>query len=195
MFSFQPTLPARGATHSLRQKRRQRRHFNPRSPHGERLGVGSIVRVDVLFQPTLPARGATILRSIVTPASIFQPTLPARGATPSTRQLLTHSLFQPTLPARGATRRCRSLPRGGRHFNPRSPHGERQAYSFKYPAMAISTHAPRTGSDQMPRTISSPAAVFQPTLPARGATLHTGGIVVHYRISTHAPRTGSDSAK
>ena len=36
--------------------------------------------------------------------------------------------------------------------------------------------------------------IFQPTLPARGAT--TGKLELHFDkpISTHAPRTGSDSA-
>ena len=33
---------------------------------------------------------------------------------------------------------------------------------------------------------------FQPTLPARGATLNIECEVTHWRISTHAPRTGSD---
>ena len=58
-----------------------------------------------------------------------------------------------------------------RHFNPRSPHGERR-YLFNPPR--------REGK-------------FQPTLPARGATRTGGGAcALAPRISTHAPRTGSD---
>ncbi len=38
-------------------------------------------------------------------------------------------------------------------------------------------------------------AVFQPTLPARGATELHNGNADEMQISTHAPRTGSDSAK
>ena len=34
---FQSTLPARGATLSALMFARNARHFNPRSPHGERL--------------------------------------------------------------------------------------------------------------------------------------------------------------
>ncbi len=100
--------------------------------------------------------------------------------------------FQPTLPARGATR-------------------PKQAPSRH---AAISTHAPRTGSDKMPDDTSNgccpfqptlPArgatkqlltlgqkALFQPTLPARGATAALRVLRVIRRISTHAPRTGSD---
>ena len=55
--------------------------------------------------------------------------------------------FQSTLPARGATK-------------------DGVAYSTP---IFISIHAPRTGSDDSPRT-ESRAALFQSTLPARGAT-------------------------
>ena len=34
---FQPTLPARGATTRRRSQMERKNHFNPRSPHGERL--------------------------------------------------------------------------------------------------------------------------------------------------------------
>ena len=101
------------------------------------------------------------------------------------------------------------------HFNPRSPHGERRCESP--PILwrsGISTHAPRTGSDarrysggitlshfnprsphgerpgrrERPKT----ATKFQPTLPARGATMKKLLDTDYSKISTHAPRTGSD---
>ena len=101
----------------------------------------------------------------------FQSTLPARGATLAPRSGAARRLFQSTLPARGATAdRCDN----GRlwDFNPRSPHGERQAQS----------------------RFSSWKLVFQSTLPARGATvIYKQGHVFGF-ISIHAPRTGSDSA-
>ena len=61
-----------------------------------------------------------------------------------------------------------------KYFNPRSPHGERHVCPAKPRAFcAISTHAPRTGSDVTAG--DAPADVQQ--------------------ISTHAPRTGSDGRK
>ena len=58
------------------------------------------------------------------------------------------------------------------HFNPRSPHGERQ--------LALDAGGVRT--------------IFQPTLPARGATCPYCGTEMQCdSISTHAPRTGSDA--
>ena len=60
-----------------------------------------------------------------------------------------------------------------RHFNPRSPHGERQkASSRAAQASDISIHAPRTGSDVR-------------------FTLY---YMILIYISIHAPRTGSDNA-
>ena len=78
----------------------------------------------------------------------------------------------------------------------------------------ISTHAPRTGSDYVSLHPSGKVHLFQPTLPARGATALNRFYSVHqrfqptlpargatentcktvytYDISTHAPRTGSD---
>ena len=56
------------------------------------------------------------------------------------------------------------------NFNPRSPHGERRGCS----------------------TTKSRGLLFQPTLPARGATRRQQLIYHRLCISTHAPRTGSD---
>ena len=101
------------------------------------------------------------------------------------------------------------------NFNPRSPHGERHDPPVVFvPHAAISTHAPRTGSDQGVAAVlqlnaafqptlpargataaevpSAVLAIFQPTLPARGATHTCSMAVCRALISTHAPRTGSD---
>ena len=124
------------------------------------------------------------------------------------------------------------------HFNPRSPHGERHgvlgyspiAFEFQstlsargatggiqhfVPAIAISIHAPRTGSDGRAGAYGADAADFNPrsphgerrllsythrkvtfqsTLPARGATRCTFPESRSPGISIHAPRTGSDPA-
>ncbi len=111
-------------------------------------------------------------------------------------RMLPHCLlsFQPTLPARGATFRPRKC------LNPRaiSTHAPRTGSDVKRLhrscAGRISTHAPRTGSDSsMSSAISSGIGTFQPTLPARGATFRRIKSMLGVSISTHAPRTGSDS--
>ena len=129
--------------------------------------------------------------------------------------MVERSAFQPTLPARGATRCRRRYPTSTQHFNPRSPHGERQNQGDVFAQLAdISTHAPRTGSDMGGR-MNNLFLEFQPTLPARGATQTQRASITTFsdfnprsphgerhchfvfgvgvrRISTHAPRTGSD---
>ena len=100
----------------------------------------------------------------------FQPTLPALGATSEFTLATAGIKFQPTLPARGATRKGQRAAGDFPDFNPRSPHGERRidpmitctlgefqptlpargatrGCAVAIPQAAISTHAPRTGSD------------------------------------------------
>ena len=148
-------------------------NFNPRSPHGERHGDLHELDYPLKFQSTLPARGAT--RRAVQNKSPRQ--------------------FQSTLPARGATYRAKATAARMKHFNPRSPHGERlQGIFSRRSSSTISIHAPRTGSDCSTSSVPSSPIRFQSTLPARGATF-----VAVFRergdlISIHAPRTGSDQS-
>ena len=146
-------------------------YFNPRSPHGERLETAHVRDAAITFQPTLPARGAT-----------------DRGRGHYQRE----KHFNPRSPhgERPADKNCKVLLC---YFNPRSPHGERRTETPNYVlTLAISTHAPRTGSDvclpctALKRNNFNPRSphgerlppldevkgflVFQPTLPARGAT-------------------------
>ena len=190
---FQSTLPARGATTSSPASCCRRCHFNPRSPHGERLFINSRKSFASGFQSTLPARGATRTTRLTRCSPTFQSTLPARGATKhrlsydSQGYISIHAprtgsdgyrrawrrrvqAFQSTLPARGATPRQRLHCPRGTDFNPRSPHGERQ----------------------LPNQAGLAPGKFQSTLPARGATRWRKGGVPQALISIHAPRTGSD---
>ena len=102
-------------------------NFNPRSPHGERHTArpknGGLKDISTHAPRTGSDKQVWLANRM---AFEFQPTLPARGATPSATRAFGTSRFQPTLPARGAT-----------GFKSSSGHRP-----------AISTHAPRTGSDR-----------------------------------------------
>ena len=78
--------------------------------------------------------------------------------------------FQPTLPARGATWQGpnRVLTLDISTHAPRTG-SDMHAQYLKY-VRTISTHAPRTGSDRVFRDEVGAMTIFQPTLPARGAT-------------------------
>ena len=168
---FQPTLPARGATVEFARKFFQLIDFNPRSPHGERRAVSEMVRVLTGdFNPRSP-HGERRRRHLQWHrAGDFNPRSPHGERRRTATHKRRHERFQPTLPARGATKSRRAHARKGQ----------------------ISTHAPRTGSDDGRRRTSAAAKdfnprsphgerprggdergggmAFQPTLPARGAT-------------------------
>ena len=124
--TFQPTLPARGATISSRRGVKSQSHFNPRSPHGERRISAVTSSAISRFQPTLPARGATARQpGLRCRSQDFNPRSPHGERPYPIPGYMVLALFQPTLPARGATFSVPSFPNG----------------------QQISTHAPRTGSD------------------------------------------------
>ena len=126
------------------------RHFNPRSPWGERLLTVHTMAVFEEFQSTLPVGGATLCRirsqvwsrriSIHAPRGGSDPESEGRSSGPSS--------FQSTLPVGGATvERCQSFQR-----------------------VDISIHAPRGGSDPANNKIFCGLCRFQSTLPVGGAT-------------------------
>ncbi len=169
--SFQSTLPARGRRDQFAPSP-SNAHFNPRSPaRGATLPA---------LQSTLPGGLNFNPRS---PRGRERPLLPAGH---DRRMPLFH--FNPRSP-HGERRRTSTGGRPHQNFNPRSPHGERRRIpaagrstapfqstlparerrTIVSPHRAISIHAPRTGSDDVP---------------------FMGGQLPHY-ISIHAPRTGT----
>ena len=164
---FQSTLPARGATCSTPQLACLRNHFNPRSPHGERLHVSEIEEIYGNFNPRSPHGERPVMVAIQMLCGLFQSTLPARGATGFDRRAKrTGKAFQSTLPARGATMVAVLCRDEFAHFNPRSPHGERR-YDLSDSTLlsSISIHAPRTGSDKSLRSHRTLLNHFNPRSP------------------------------
>ena len=78
------------------------------------------------------------------------------------------------------------------YFDPRSPHGERRGW-FRSNTAAVHFN-PRSpqGSDNRPPYYALYYIIFQPTLPAWGATLTPISCKRLKTISIHAPRMGSD---
>ena len=165
--TFQPTLPARGATYLRRTLRQHRNYFNPRSPHGERRMTASWKSSGTRFQPTLPARGATGKLIAGSGDLVFQPTLPARGATrPRWRTFRWLFNFNPRSPHGERPHGGKPASAGSRNFNPRSPHGERLVDCCPDVCpRVISTHAPRTGSDWRTPPDSAQCGNFNPRSP------------------------------
>ena len=169
-------------------------YFNPRSPHGERLATIMYPAPEFQFQSTLSSRRATRLRWFLSRPP----------------HISIHALLTESDEGFGG-----ALSRYG-HFNPRSPHGERQRHPCCLLApLGISIHALLTESDRTERRqlltrryfnprsphgerqdcgqAITPAMGFQSTLSSRRATHrdHCGGAVQD--ISIHALLTESDS--
>ena len=218
MAGFQSTLPLRGATKGPDIAEIQAemisihaplagsdnliavhvtspRHFNPRSPCGERPyeDMPSIV-MGCHFNPRSPCGE--------------RPNWP-RGKTRG-------KLFQSTLPLRGATRSWRGGSWPPRDFNPRSPCGERHVpHVYPLVLQKFQSTLPLRGATIARFNLYTRLKVFQSTLPLRGATriiLRSSGRAGfqstlplrgatdsprHRRrrreqISIHAPLAGSD---
>ena len=135
--TFQPTLPARGATFLLR-----------------------ICVICILFQPTLPARGATVPSCDTSTISCnFNPRSPHGERRPTLIVLHTWSLyFNPRSPHGERQRHFDNIqshllisthaPRTGSDLFDTPP---------TFTPEAISTHAPRTGSDSRPAALPAHA--------------------------------------
>ena len=81
----------------------------------------------------------------------------------------------------------------GRHFNPRSPWGERRRRCKCYaPQKPISIHAPRVGSDSGGCATRRFAEYFNPRSPCGERRYECPVPVCSAAISIHAPRVGSD---
>ena len=177
---FQSTLPVWGATEVMTQYtgtevisihaprvgsdgssdpvHRHGRHFNPRSPCGERLLLRKTVKLDERFQSTLPVWGATTRYKFSRRYSfLFQSTLPVWGATTLRDYDIQNYIYKKTLTECGATPGYSVVWCQTRYFNPRSPCGERLGQPLWISdRLAISIHAPRVGSDTSCLTRSQP---------------------------------------
>ena len=193
--SFQPTLPARGATAVCGASCFALSNFNPRSPHGERRReVGSPRRV-ADFNPRSPhgERQDTFALPSASDISTHAPRTGSDAVPCHVR--LAAILISTHAPRTGSDTKVRQGANPAAYFNPRSPHGERR--HPQKPSKRSANFNPRSPHGERRETQSGirRSKSFQPTLPARGATVPPHVPLPHSKISTHAPRTGSDSVR
>ena len=156
----------RGATLPRSSCESRHRHFNPRSPCGERLEIFiSLFWAFENFNPRSPCGERHDVECHVYSPFIFQPTLPMRGAT--------HR--------RGWQARCVFIsthaPHAGSDLHPgrlsfdhnistHAPHaGSDRSWLYTALAMPISTHAPHAGSDPEFRRCDTRNIHFNPRSP------------------------------
>ena len=229
--------PRTGSDLTPRNWNSHQKNFNPRSPHGERRLFVGFAAEDSFISIHAPRTGSDCggsgFLARVELISIHAPRTGSDAVGREPRKTETISIHAPRT---GSDVFADAHGRITAHFNPRSPHGERHgvlgyspiAFEFQstlpargatggiqhfVPAIAISIHAPRTGSDpsrqwslarpdisiHAPRTGSdgragaygADAADFNPRSP-HGERRRAQEAVPVAAISIHAPRTGSD---
>ena len=118
--------PLTGSDYIHKYSRVPEHYFNPRSPHRERQASNRRADCTYLFQSTLPSQGATLTFTplFLNPnISIHAPLTGSDNDDKASREEFQH--FNPRSPHR--ERQGRRLDYGGSYdFNPRSPHRERQ---------------------------------------------------------------------
>ena len=168
--------PLAGSDYAPHQEKLHSLYFNPRSPRGERHAGVSIYEEGTAISIHAPLAGSDCQQG---------------GGDAGNKQR-----FQSTLPSRGATvvQLCKAT-WAYNNFNPRSPRGERPCCGKQTtrPLAYFNPRSPR-GERQHPEVFKRDGALFQSTLPSRGATFQTfKGTDVSF-ISIHAPLAGSDIA-
>ena len=167
-------------------------NFNPRSPHGERQGLRKSQRRDIIISTHAPRTGSDHTPACTTHGfEYFNPRSPHGERRSESVRRDHHLYFNPRSP-HGERRPHCGLFLFGLYFNPRSPHGERQVslHPSGKPHLFQPTLPARGATCQHIGQVSK--SRFQPTLPARGATPAPARTQAIVPISTHAPRTGSD---
>ena len=215
---FNPRSPCGERRTTQRHAQHDTTNFNPRSPCGERLKPLVIRRRHKVFQSTLPVWGAT-LRSSFTFAKTSDISIHAPRVGSDAERFIRYAEnaeFQSTLPVWGATAKCTMTAKSDRHFNPRSPCGERHnPAKRKLERRIFQSTLPVWGATTEPNSLSNRTNRFQSTLPVWGATysaLHPSQLHSDFNprspcgerplssttsntcksISIHAPRVGSD---
>ena len=163
--------PRTGSDSTICARRRARKNFNPRSPHGERPAHTTSISGLNDFNPRSPHGERHVSLQPSGNPHLFQSTLPARGATTTVPEFDFAIAISIHAPRTGS---------------------DPTLAVFLETIGTISIHAPRTGSDGLPRDYQFREDAFQSTLPARGATVEANCKGDNTLISIHAPRTGSD---
>ena len=147
---FQPTLPARGATDEADAAQWRAARFQPTLPaRGATSGGWADSYIICTISTHAPRTGSDKASRKTKTANTISTHAPRTGSDCWHLQALSNpNNFNPRSP-HGERPICVGITFSTRDFNPRSPHGERRLPSRLMVCQHwISTHAPRTGSDQ-----------------------------------------------
>ena len=171
-------------------------YFNPRSPCGERQLLLARRSTSPGISIHAPRVGSDC-RSVFSarPIARFQSTLPVWGATCSSRITAPHTNISIHAPRVGSDFTSNAYEAFSRHFNPRSPCGERPRTAHS-PEMDSRNFNPRSPCGERPHRTEPLRALrnFNPRSPCGERLVATYPHTARRDISIHAPRVGSDIA-
>ena len=169
-----------------------RSNFNPRSPCGERLSEAIASAVSCIFQSTLPMRGATHVHVGGHRARDISIHAPHAGSDAVRGSAWRGGAISIHAPHAGSDDPGKPEAPGARHFNPRSPCGERPSGGMPWHRRCqFQSTLPMRGATDVLHPWTTLVA-FQSTLPMRGATTVFPRMAIGDDISIHAPHAGSD---
>ena len=170
--AFQSTLPGWGATSGVLVGHATLRHFNPRSPDGERRADKLQSIRPCAFQSTLPGWGATVSGRIDHVAvDYFNPRSPDGERRTGQQDRHRQTDFNPRSPD-GERHGAAGLAHPRTDFNPRSPDGERHTRPYVWVSRRIfQSTLPGWGATDTMDLYTNNQERFQSTLPGWGATI------------------------
>ncbi len=186
--------PRMGRDLRRRIQRNAQHHFNPLSPHGERQDVsegGEMPKYISIHSPRMGRDPPCWRKRPLWKISIHSPRMGRDQLHLQLRQSI--AKFQSTLPAWGETTFPQMILTLIQHFNPLSPHGERQGvYSGCKLVYYISIHSPRMGRDSNLCNLTKNVhiSIHSPRMGRDVGGLGSGDTPC--RISIHSPRMGRD---
>ena len=166
------------------------KHFNPRSPCGERHRLSHINRLPIPISIHAPRAGSDFLVGYRLAGGVISIHAPRAGSDFLVGYRIAGGVISIHAPRAGSDWRPRpATPATPSNFNPRSPCGERRpACPRPSGCGSISIHAPRAGSDRTYRSHLNKKRRFQSTLPVRGATFSlSNSVTIFWHFNPRSP--------
>ena len=168
---FNPRSPWGERPHVTSRSRATVTYFNPRSPWGERRPWSAGYQTARHFNPRSPWGERRYFLFFSFGGSIFQSSLPVGGATKTKAVDILGERISILAPRGGSDAIPQLMPVLFKHFNPRSPWGERLP-SASITLTTIADFNPRSPWGERPWLVRLALSIspFQSSLPVGGAT-------------------------
>ena len=196
MIAISIHAPRTGSDPSASDATKCEGHFNPRSPHGERLGKDRRLRGVPYFNPRSPHGERLNMGARTVRLNIISIHAPRTGSDQSGFYIEEAEIsISIHAPRTGSDRWQVGLHVRQGYFNPRSPHGERrQLLNICTISKVFQSTLPARGATTSVESLAM-NIIFQSTLPARGATAQHPDTLAEGTFQSTLPARGATRRK